>query len=369
MTLSHRSLFIMGLSALLCLACSGKSAAPAPAAPQVATQQPMTREVTDTLELDGTVAPSETVNLVARVSGYLQSAPFAEGEPVQKGQLLFVIEPEPYQQQVKLNQAKLEQSRAEFQRQQVLMKENATAQSSLESAQSNLQQAEANLRLAQINLDYTSVRAPFDGVIGKRTLDVGNYVGASAGGTVLATLQRLRPAYVNFSINERDLLRLRAAMPPRTAEEPPKAGIGKLKVRVALQGETAPSETGTLDFIDNNLSAATGSLQLRAIFDNKDLHLIPGLYSRVYIGVGAPHPALLLPSEVVLSDQIGRYVYVVGPDSKVARRDVKTGASVGPLLEIAQGLTAADRVITEGLSNVGVGQTVAVQTDTKNPAP
>ncbi|BEV71118.1 efflux RND transporter periplasmic adaptor subunit [Paludibacterium sp. THUN1379] len=356
----------MTFTALLCLACSDKKPVAEPPLPQVVFQQPIQREVTDTIQLDGTVAPSESVNLVARVSGYLQSAPFAEGAQVKQGQLLFVIEPDPYQQQVKLNQAKLDQARSEYQRQQVLMKENATAQSSVESALSNLQQAEANLRLAQINLDYTAVRAPFDGVIGKRTVDVGNYVGAGAGGTVLATLTRLRPAYVNFSVNERDLLRLRKAGVDK--EGTAKAGVGKIKVGAALQGEATPSETGELDFIDNTLAAATGSLQLRAKFDNKDLHLIPGLYSKVFIGISKPHQALLVPSSVVLNDQLGNYVYVVDADSKVVRRNVKTGADFDQLREITDGISASDRVITQGLSNVGVGQKVAAQADSGKPA-
>ncbi|TDR73916.1 efflux RND transporter periplasmic adaptor subunit [Paludibacterium purpuratum] len=363
MTLTLRAFPLMILSTLLALGCTGKPPASTPPLPQVAVAQPLARDVVDTVELDGTVAPSASVNLVARVSGYLQSAPFAEGQVVKQGQLLFVIEPEPYLQAVKLNQAKLEQARAEYQRQQTLIKENATAQSSVESALSNQQQAEANLRLAQINLDYTSVRAPFDGVIGKRTIDIGNYVGASPGGTTLATLQRLRPVYVNFAINERDLLQLRTAQGSQS-----KAGVGSLKVRVALQGEAEPSAQGVLDFIDNNLSAATGTLSLRATFENRDLHLIPGLYSKVLIDVGKPHPGLLLPINAVLSDQLGSYVYIVDNDTKVARRDVKLGVQVGQQREIAQGLMASDRVITEGLSSVGPGQKVNVKTGNLPPA-
>ncbi|MCC7005637.1 MAG: efflux RND transporter periplasmic adaptor subunit [Ottowia sp.] len=362
---TRSTLYLVSLSALFCFACGERPAAPKTSLQQVVFMEPIYREVTDTIQLDGVVAPSESVNLVARVSGYLSSAPFIEGHEVKAGQLLFVIEPEPYQQQLKLNQAKREQAYAEYQRQQVLLKENATAKSSLELALSNLQQAEANLRLAQINLDYTQVKAPFSGVIGKRTVDVGNYVGASAGGTALATLQRLRPAYVNFSINERDLLRLRTSPTAQSATKAKKAGVtsSKIDVQVALQGERAPSEIGILDFVDNNLSSATGSLQLRARFENSDLHLIPGLYSKVLIGISKPHFTLLIPSHVVLNDQMGHYVYVVDADSKVVRRNVKRGADFGPLTEMVEGLTRRDRVITQGLSNVGVGQKVAAYED------
>lgn len=362
-----RTVIFASLTIFLCMACVERPSSEQPVLQKVAFMLPIEREVSDTIQLDGVVAPSESVNLVARVSGYLRSAPFKDGQEVKAGQLLFVIEPEPYQQQLKLNQAKLAQARAEYQRQQVLLAENATAQSSLESALSNLQQAQANVRLAQINLNYTAVKAPFNGVIGKRTVDVGNYVGANAGGTVLATLQRLRPIDVNFSINERDLLRLRASPVAQSATKAKKAGVinSKIKVQVALQGELTPSEIGTLDFVDNSLSSETGSLLLRARFDNPNLHLVPGLYSRVFIAISPPHPALLVSTHVVLSDQVGRYVYVVDADSRVVRRHVKTGADFGHLTEIVEGLSRSDRVITQGLNNVGVGQKVLASPDTK----
>jgi membrane fusion protein, multidrug efflux system len=362
---SISTLSALTLSALLCIACSGQKNVPTPPAPQVGYMLPVAKQVTDSIQLDGVVAPSESVNLVARVSGYLQSAPFKEGDQVKKNQLLFVIEPEPYRQQVKLNQAKVVQAHAEEVRQQTLLKENATAQSSVETAVSDLQQAQANLSLAQINLGYTSVKAPFDGMIGRRLIDAGNYVGASPGGTVLATLMQLRPVYVYFSINERDLLRIRAAAAAQNGQEY-KPGVGKTPVGVALQGETLPSEQGVLDFIGNGLSTDTGSLQLRASFPNRDLRLLPGLYGKVFINVGKPRHALLLPRTVILSDQVGNYVYVVGGDSKVIRRNVTTGATFGHAQEVLTGLSASDHVITEGISNVGLGQKVDAHLDS-NP--
>lgn len=363
MKLSKKTLSVLTLSALLCIACSGNKSAPAPAAPQVGYMLPVSKPVTDSIQLDGVVAPSESVNLVARVDGYLQSAPFKEGDQVKKNQLLFVIEPEPYKQQVNLNQAKVVQAQAEAHRQQTLLKENATAQSSVETAVSDLQQAEANLRLAQINLGYTSVKAPFDGMIGRRLIDVGNYVGASPGGTVVATLQQLRPVYVYFSINERDLLRLRSAQTDKTGREN-KPGVGKAPVGAALQGETSPSEQGVLDFIGNGLNTDTGSLQMRASFPNRDLRLLPGLYSRIFINIGKPRQALLLPRAVILSDQLGSYVYVVDAESKVVRRNVKIGANFDRYQEVREGLSANDHVITEGISNVGLGQKVDARIDT-----
>lgn len=180
------------------------------AEPQRVTVQVMAPSVVrDVIELDGVVAPVQQVNLVARVPGALDVIHFKDGAKVRKGQLLFTIEQQTYQAQVQLNEARLAASRSEYQRQVELMKDNATSQASVDSGLSNQQQDQANLRMAKINLEYTEVRAPFSGVMGRRVVDVGNFVGATSGGTVLATLLQISPAYVNASVGERDVLRLR----------------------------------------------------------------------------------------------------------------------------------------------------------------
>jgi RND family efflux transporter MFP subunit len=268
-----------------------------------------------------------------------------------KGQLLFVIEQETYRQQLALNQARLDQARSEFQRQQSLIKENATSQASVENASSQLGQADANLKLAQINLDYTEVRAPFDGVIGKRKVDVGSYVGSGTG-TVLATVARLQPAYVNFSINEADLLRIRSHAKLNGG---PRAAVGKVPVRAALQGETGYPRTGILDFIDYTLNASTGSIQLRASFPNRDLSLIPGLYARVSIDTGPPRPALLVPVASIQSDQQGPFVYVLDTGDIVRRRTIVAGAQFDSMRELVSGVAAGDRIVVDGIVNIRDG--------------
>jgi len=337
---------------------------------------PARDSVRDSLTLDGVVAPSESVDLVARVAGYLQSAPFREGEQVRRGQLLFVIEPAPYREQVKLNEARVAQARAEAQRQQALMRENATAQSAVDSAVSNLRQAEANLALARISLGYTQVRAPFDGVIGRRLVDEGNYVGSSPGGTVLATVTRLQPAYVDFSVNEGDWLRVReemvateaaegtgknagadsAAGPRRqraTASSDPGLGV---PVRITLGGQAESSAQGELVFVDHRLGQSTGTLALRARFDNDDGRLIPGLYARAQLHTGPSREAWLVPTQAVQTDQQGRYLLVLGAYGKVARVDVSIGGTFGDWQEVRQGLDGHERVIVGGIGNVTVGQ-------------
>lgn len=348
----------IGLVVVTASGCGRPDAPPAPPPTQVTVERPAATEVVDRMQFDGTVAPTASVDLVARVAGFLQAAPFREGDLVRKGDVLFVIEPEPYRQQVALNQAQVDQARAEADRQRVLLSERATATSSVEKAESSRRQAEANLRLAQINLDYTIVRAPFDGVIGRRQVDVGNVVGAG-GGTVLGTVVKVSPAYVKFSVNERDLLRLREHAPrdDRTG----RAALGKLTVEASLQGETTPSETGVLDFIDTGLAASSGALAMRARFDNSDRHLVPGLYARVTVAVGAPRRAWLVPDTAVQSDQQGRFVFVVDAQDRVVRRNVVVGALFDHRREIVSGLGGDDRVIVSGIGKVTPGATVATR--------
>jgi membrane fusion protein, multidrug efflux system len=333
--------------------CERKAPAPPPVPRKIPVTfvQPESRSIEDAAVLDGIVAPSASTDLVARVPGFLMQARFKDGDTVRKGQLLFLIEQDTYRQQVALNQARLDQARAEFQRQQSLIKENATSQASVENASSQLGQAEANLKLAQINLDYTEVRAPFDGVIGKRKVDVGSYVGSGAG-TVLATVARLQPAYVNFSINETDLLRIRSHA---RVNGGPRAAVGKVPVRAALQGETGYPRTGVLDFIDYTLNASTGSIQLRASFQNRDLSLIPGLYARVSIDTGPPRPALLLPVASIQSDQQGPFVYVLESGDIVRRRSIVPGAKFDSMREVVSGVKADDRVVLDGIVNIRDG--------------
>lgn len=344
---------------LLLPGCGQATAAKTPPLTAVTTMSPVTDQVLDSIQMDGVVAPSATVNLVARVSGYLQAAPFTEGQQVKAGQTLFVIEPAPYQQQIRINQAKRDQLATEYQRQQVLLKQNATAASSVEMARSNLEQADANLKLAQINYGYTQVKAPFDGIIGRKTLDVGNYVGANAGGTVLATLNAVQPVNINFSLNERDLLRLlNTRTVARGATLRSLVEHHQIRVLASLQGESAPSETGTLDFIDSNLASGSGSLALRARFENQDRRLIPGLYAHITIVLGAPRPALLLPAALIQSDQRGDYVYVVDSHARVVRREIQSGNTFGQLKEISHGLAVDEKVIVSGSNNVSIGQQV-----------
>jgi len=340
-------------------ACRRKAPASASAPPAVTVQAPRSEPVIEYLQLTGTVAASKSVNLVARVPGYLESVNFKDGAVVPEGELLFVIEKPPYEAQVELNKAALTRAQLELDRQQSMMKENATAETTVENWVSQRDQAKAQLELSQINLGYTEVRAPFEGRLGARQVDPGNLVGSS-GPTVLATIEQLHPIYVNFNLNERDALHLRQEM--RRLKIELGSNIGKAPVEVGLQNEQGYPHVGVLDFADNALSTSTGTIALRGLFKNEDTTLFPGLFARVRIPLGDPRPMLVIPPSAVGNDQQGDFVYVVNASDVVERRAIVKGPLTESGLAIRSGVVVGDRVIVNGLLNARVGEKVAPTT-------
>jgi len=335
--------------------------------PSVTIGHPISKPVTENLDLTGTVGASLSVNLVARVTGYLESANFKDGDYVEKDQLLFVIEPKPYEEQVALNEATLVQAQAEYDRQLALSKQNATAASNLEKQLSLRDQAKAQVELAKINLDYTRVTAPFAGRIGRRQVDPGNLVGAG-GATTLAKLEQLSPIFVNFNLNERDALHLREMM--EKAGMAPKSAVGKAPILVGLNNETGYPRQGMLDFTDNDISTSTGTIALRAVFENKDKALFPGLFARVRIPLGPPQQMLMVPNSAIGNDQQGDYVYVVDGDNVVGRRSVVKGPLTPDGCAVRDGLSAADRVVINGILNARPGAKVQpIESSTPAPSP
>jgi len=324
--------------------------------PAVTAEHPVERQVTEYLEMTGTVAPSKSVQLVARVSGFLKSINFTDGSYVEAAQLLFLIEPDQYEQQVALNQANLLQCQAEYDRQLELIKQQATSTSTVEKWLSSRDQAKAQLELSKINLGYTRVTAPFAGRISARQVDEGNLVGVS-GVTTLATLEQLIPIYINFSLNERDALHLHQEMLRLGMEI--KGGVGKTPVLAALHNEEGFPHEGVLDFVDNEVNSSTGTIALRGLFKNTDKALFPGLFARVRIPVGEPRAMLVIPNAAISNDQQGDFVLVLDSGDVVARRSVERGPLTPDGCAIRKGLTKEDRVIVNGLLNARAGEKVA----------
>jgi len=357
---STAALVISLMAALASLmACGKRNQYQPPPAPPVTVSKPLRMPVTDYLQSTGSVAAFKTVDLMARVEGYLRSVDFKDGSVVKAGQLLFVIEPEPYQAKLASYQAQLLDAQAEYDRQLRMIKENATSQANVDKWLSQRDQAAAAVTLAKINLGYTRVTAPFDGRIDRHLVDPGNLVGSMGTATKLATIEQINPAYVYFSINERDLLRVRAAVQAMNrARGTPAGEAPPVPVQVALQTEEGYPHAGTLDFAGSGLDTGRGTLQLRASMANASYTLLPGLFARVRIALAAPTPRLVVPDRVVSSDQVGSYLLTVGPDQKVRQQRIETGPLESGFRAVLGGLDADSEVVIDGLQNAVPGNLV-----------
>lgn len=351
-------------SAFFLAACDKHEAMPI-APSHVTWAEPVKQNLQNYVTFDATAAALNVVNLEARVPGFLTQILYEDGAEVKKGDLLFVIEQDQYKEQVALNQAIYDQAKIEFDRQSTLLAQKATSQASVDQARSALQQAQANLALANINLGYTEVRAPFDGIVSRHLIDVGNYLGSSPQGIKLAEIRQIRPVYLYFSMNEIELLTyLRRNRSGATSADL----VGKLPVYAQLQGEQGFPHVGVLDYAASNLDVQTGALQLRGLFQNEGSPIVPGVYAKVLINYGPQRDALLVPFEAVQRDQQGAYLFLLGADNKVERRNVTLGQRFNPLVEVSEGLKPDDKVIINGFVTLSVGQTVEPRQGKIEPA-
>ena len=363
---------IVGLALLALLAgCGQENRFVAPPPPKVIVELPVQQTVTPYLEATGNTAAVNTVKLIARVEGYLQEIKYQDGATVKKGTPLFVIEPQPYK--VKLEQAQaaeegakatLINAEAEFTRQQELQAKDVSTQANLDraranrdTARANVLQAQANTGSAGINLGYTTVAAPFDGVVTARKVSVGELVGGDQP-SQLASIVQLEPIWVWFNVSERDVQRVRAAMAERgvTAAEL----VGKVPVEVGLQTDTGYPHKGVLDYAAPDVNQSTGTLQVRGVFENPKQALLPGYFVRVRVPA-RPRPALLVPEVAVGSDQAGRYLLTVNADNVVEQRRVQLGQTVGEMRVVESGLNSDERVVVSGILDAVPGQKVDPQ--------
>lgn len=348
--------------------------------PEVTIGQPVVKEVTDSFEFTGNTAAVEEVQIRARVSGYLKSVHFTEGEEVEQGELLFQIDPDEYQAAVDRAEAEaarqdamVKKSSADLARTQQLFQKGVRTREELDQdaaafavAQAGLAGAQANLRQAKLDLAYTRITAPISGRMSKANVTPGNLIqpGGSEN-TVLSTIVRLDPIYAYFTVDERTMLRYqdqaRSQGRPTRVEN---VKEWKAPVDVGLANEDGFPHRGILDFVDNRIDPSTGTILARAVFDNRDRALTPGLFVRVRLPFGEPHQAVLITDRAIGTDQGQKYALVVdraaGERQNVAEyRPLRLGALHDGLRVVESGLTANDWVIVNGIQRVRPGITVA----------
>jgi RND family efflux transporter MFP subunit len=367
-TTVKRPLTLLVLSGLLALqaGCKEQPKPQPPPPPKVTVAQPVQQTVTDSLDLTGKTQAIYTVQLVARVVGYLEKVLFQDGQRVKKGQPLFVIQQNTYQDNLRQAEAAILQYRAQLQwtesqldRYSNLIQHNAAARSDVENwkfqrdtAVANLRAAEAHRDQAALTQDYTLVTAPFDGRMDRRLVDPGNLVG-SGGSTVLAQINQIDPLYVYFNISDLDLARLLKV----TRGIPGSTDGRKWPVHAGLPSEDGYPHQGYLDFAAINLTTTTGTLLMRGVLPNTDGKILPGLYTRVRVPL-EQRSAMLVPEVAVGHDQQGDYLLVVNDKNVVERRGVTTGPSVESRRVIATGLSGGEWVIVNGLLKAAPGRQV-----------
>jgi multidrug efflux system membrane fusion protein len=329
-------------------------------------------EVTTWDEFSGRLEAVERVDLRSRVAGSVQSIHFVEGALVKRGELLVTIDPAPYaadveraQAQVVAAQARVNNASSEHERARRLWDESAIARRELDERANGQQEAEANLRAAQaalqsarLSLGYTEVRAPVAGRVGRLEVTTGNLVAAGPGAPVLTTLVSVSPIYASFDADEQIVARALKELPGPSGG---RDSLQKIPVEMGTAVSGATPFRGRLQLVDNQVNAKSGTVRVRAVFDNADGSLMPGQFAQLRMGHANTESALLINERAVGTDQSKKFVMVVGPDNKTAYREVSLGASVNGLRIVTSGLKENERIVVNGLQRVRPGTLVAPQ--------
>ncbi|TCU21156.1 RND family efflux transporter MFP subunit [Rhizobium azibense] len=344
----------------------------APPAPPVTVAKPVVRDVVDSDEFIGRFAAVDEVSVRSRVGGYLQEVHFTDGAMVKKGDLLFVIDQRPFVTAFNEATAALEVAKstliyaeAQFKRAESLATSGSQSVSTLDdrrrewvSAQANVRGAQATADRATLDLEYTKITAPISGRIDRRLISAGNLVQADQ--SVLTTIVSLDPIDFYFDVDERRLLNF--AQTARSRGSDLQQGGGGLEVKVSITDANEKPFTGKLDFAENRVDSQTGTMRVRARFDNPNFVLQPGLFGRVQVEASNVYRAILVPDEAIGSDQNQRVVYVVGNDGTVSTKPVRTGPRLYGYRVIREGMDGNETIIVNGLMRARPGAKVTPQT-------
>jgi len=358
----------------------GEAQAPAPPAPAVTVAKPLVQELREWSDFTGQFEARESVEIRARVSGYLESVNFTDGQLVQRGDVLFVIEPRPYELALATSKAQLSQTEAQLQLAQQQLDRTAQLRkndyatketydervSQVAIAAASRDAALAAVNQAQLNLDYTRVTAPVSGRMGRHEVSVGNLVmGGTAGNTtLLTTIVSLDPIWLTFNVSEGDGMTYKRLVQRGELKSPRDAG-NPVEVQGQLMDEKAWTLKGDIDFVDNQYARTSGTIRVRAAFANPDLFITPGQFGRVRVPMSQLHPTLLVPDAAVVTDQSVKMLYTVEPDGTVVPKPVELGPVTDDGLRIVRsGITADETVIINGLLRARPGQKVTPEQGT-----
>jgi membrane fusion protein, multidrug efflux system len=361
---------LLGLMIGLATGCGRLGKQPPATSPAVVTvSRPIEREVTDYADFSGRTAAVESVEVRARVNGYLEKLNFTEGELVHKGDVLFEIDPRPYQAQVDIATGQIAAADAMVQRTQaddarakslrastpgaISQQDLDQYQAAADQATANADTARATLKKNQLDLDFTKVVSPIDGRVSRFYATVGNLVVQDQ--TLLTTIVSVDPIYAYFDVDESTVLRVRELI--RTGKMKSAREVS-VPAWLSLTNDEGFSREGIINFIDNQVDPKTGTLRLRGVFPNKDEALSPGFFVRVRVRIGVPHTSLLVAERAIDTDQGQKVVYVVNEKNEVIYRPVRVGTRHGSMVAVDEGLKSGEQVIVNGLQRVRPGATV-----------
>ena len=361
---------LIGLAALVLASCGEKQQAQAPGAPpppSVSVANPVEKKVVEWDEYTGRFEPLDTVEVRARISGVLNEVKFTDGAVVKKGDLLFVIDPRPFQRVLDRDRAALQGAKVQvefaqkdLERARPLMANSTISQQvfdqrnqAVKTAEANVLSAEASVRSAELDVEFTQIRAPITGRISRKLISEGNFItGGSGSGTLLTTIVSTDPIYFYFDISEADFLKYKRLF---EQGKRPSSRETANPIEVGLQGDTGFPIKGLMNFVDNRIDTATGSLRERATFENPNGMLLPGLFARARVIGSGEYNAILLPDAAIATDQSNRFVFTVADDGTVSAKPVTLGPIIEGLRVIRTGVTPADWVIVNGVQRARKG--------------
>lgn len=340
-----------------------------PQAPEVGVAEVIEKNVQQWNEFSGRLMPLDQVEIRPRVSGMIESIHFTNGAMVQKGDLLFIIDPRPYAAQVARAQGTLVSTQAqanllqtELSRAELLIKDNVISKSEYDTRQNayqvilaKLQSAQAALDAAKLNLDFTKVRSPITGRISRAEISCGNLVEAGSPAALLATVVSSHPIYADFEVDEQTFLQYAKI---RTTGI---KNIRSIPVQMSLFSEKSPPHIGYIESFDNRLNTTSGTIRVRAIFDNKDLALLPGLFVRIKLGDPLKTRSILISDKAIGTDQSKKFVLVVDQNNKINYREIILGPTVENLRVIKEGLTPGEKIVVNGLQRLRPGMNITPQ--------